>query len=407
MANTSIISQYVFVDEYGNSDLDVEKEGPSIYYIFAGIFIAPDNIQNSIDHIKRIQKNHFSGSPIKSSGVGKNDERRIDILREITKIDFTYYAFIINKGKLDKASGLQYKESFYKNLHKHFYRQIAEINTDISIIGDTFGGVDFKDSFLKYIETQSKPNLFSRITVSVATPQEIIQIQLADFIAGTLARIYDPNVKSSQHDTFTQLLKPKKIRHEYWPPIYDEENISHFLNKYENNEYDAVIARNAVNQALEYIRKHENDSDELLAMQAEVLQVFLNLRIDEDSKKSVTADEITEHLSRCGFDAKGKQYFTSRIIGGLRDKHMIIAGNNDGYRLALDTSDIADYLKHDSSIIIPMLSRLQKADEKIKGLTSSNLNISKLDDSKLLSKMVDVFSTSEEHRIMDNNELFK
>ncbi len=54
-----------------------------------------------------------------------------------------------------------------------------------------------------------------------------------------------------------------------------------------------------------------------------------------------------------------------------------------------------------------MLLRLQKADEKIKGLTSGNLNISKLDNSKLLSKMVDVFANNEEHRMTSKSELFK
>ncbi len=351
MSVGSIISQYVFIDEYGNPNLDVEKQGVSEYYIFVGILLAPDKIRESEEQILAIQKKYFSGSPIKSANVGKNDERRIEILQEIIKIDFTYYAFIVNKRRIDKGSGLQYKESFYKSLHKHLYRQIAELNTDISIVVDKYGGDDFKNSFLRYINTQSIPNLFSRISASVASDKEDVHIQVADFIAGSLARIYDPAVQSSQPDTFIQLLKPKKLRHEYWPPIYDEEAIDIFLSKHENNEYDVVIARNAVQQASGYIQKHENDTDQLLAMQAEVLRVFLDLRIDENSKDAVTADELMNHLANCGFDAKGKQYFTSRIIGGLRDKHMIIAGNNDGYRLALDTSDIKDYLKHDRNII--------------------------------------------------------
>ena len=61
------------------------------------------------------------------------------------------------------------------------------------------------------------------------------------------------------------------------------------------------------------------------------------------------------------------------IIGGLRRAGIIISGSQNGYKLALSLKDIDEYLEHDKTIIIPMLSKLRSAQTNVRALIGYNI----------------------------------
>ena len=67
--------------------------------------------------------------------------------------------------------------------------------------------------------------------------------------------------------------------------------------------------------------------------------------------------------------------FRMRVIGKLRDSGVIIASSSKGYKLPSKLSELYDFINHDASIVIPMLSRLKKCRDLVKLGTVNELDL--------------------------------
>ena len=102
-----------FADEYGNNSFDFDSQGS--HFIVASAIISKDKLKESEEMLEKIRVKHFQTGEIKSKKVAGNDGRRIKILNEICQIDFSIYAVIVDKRRLE-GEGFKYKPSFYKFL---------------------------------------------------------------------------------------------------------------------------------------------------------------------------------------------------------------------------------------------------------------------------------------------------
>ena len=174
-----------------------------------------------------IKKNYFSGGIIKSSGIGNNHRRRLALLKDITKLPFNYYAYYVNKSDIDfnMQKGLKYRKTFYKFFHKELYNNITanfKLN-NIFIKADRIGGEDYIKSFKKYIHKNFHNNLFNQplyenqICFDFYNDKDEVIIQLADFIAGTLGKIYDSkHNKNEFSDQFKKLIQKREFKIFTW-----------------------------------------------------------------------------------------------------------------------------------------------------------------------------------------------
>ena len=64
-----------------------------------------------------------------------------------------------------------------------------------------------------------------------------------------------------------------------------------------------------------------------------------------------------------------------RIIGKLRDKGVIIASSQKGYKIPSKQKELYDYINHDAKIVIPMLARLKKCRDLVKLGTANELDL--------------------------------
>ena len=75
---------------------------------------------------------------------------------------------------------------------------------------------------------------------------------------------------------------------------------------------------------------------------------------EETTRRYIYADELIEHLRKCGWTI-GKRSFTEEVIGGLRKENIIIAGSPIGYKLALSLEDVNEYLEQARKSFFPCL----------------------------------------------------
>ena len=85
------------------------------------------------------------------------------------------------------------------------------------------------------------------------------------------------------------------------------------------------------------------------------------------------------------------QAFRTKIIGGLRDKGVIISGSSakKGYKIPSNTNELYDFINHGTSIIIPMLERLKKCRDIIKLGTLNQVDLFEKTEYAALKKYFD------------------
>ncbi len=365
---------YAYVDEYGNNDLEVGKPGGTDFFICVAVLV--DEVQriHTEAGLSAIRSNLGLGAELKSSKVGSNDDRRAKVVDELSRLDFSYYAVAVDKARVLRDSGLRYKPSFYKYINKLLYRRLYQGILNLQVVADEIGGRPFMESFEQYMQREIKPDLWTEVTFRFSRSADESLIQLADFIAGTLARVLDPCLVGSRSKEFHALLKPHEIGVLTWPPRFwnpvPQDDIE--------NEWDNVLALAAVERACQFLAEYEDSDDENRQMQVVTLNHLLYQSSFTEKKRAIVAGKLIEHLVRQGFQEPSGPAFSSKVIGSLRDAGIVLSGGSDGYRLASCYADIRRYLDHGVSVIEPMILRIQKAREQVKLATNNSLDI--LDD---------------------------
>lgn len=385
-----------YVDESGTNELNSSKRNVSNLFICVAIVVDDKGLDESKNGMIEISNHLCSGAEIRSSRIGSDHKRRIKFLYGIKNLPFGYYALVINKDRIVKDSGLQYKKSFYKYINHMLYQHLVKSSMNIKIFADEVGSHDFMDSFKDYFEKKNKPSLFPeyKFQHSFVKSKETPLVQLADFIAGTLTYCFDGDKKDSEFSPkFREILRPKEIDIKCWP--LEITTVPKYIPQDEYNP-DSILKVTCMNRAFNFIKQNEHSEQEKLRMQAAILSRLLFARRFEDrGNQAIYSDELIRRLEGDGFDMPSKQAFSSTIIGKIREAGIIIAGTNDGYRLAISTEDIRDYLKHDKSIIEPMVNRLLEARRSVKIDTANSFDILDTPEYACLRKIAEAFKDYE------------
>lgn len=348
-----------FIDESGNTDLDTSKTDVSKYFIICAVIVDEDKFDILSENVENIRKKYFQTGEIKSSKVRDRDghARRIKILESIIKLDFNFYAVAVEKDALKRDSGFQYKRSFLKFINGLLYKQLFENYPSIKVYADEHGGSDFKDSFKKYINVNHKPDLFWESELFLVSSHKNILVQLADFLAGTLAKVYEGKKNPALNEAYIDLLKKKALDVKEWPTKYQ----AYFTPDRTSKEYDRFIHTHALSKAEIFIEKNNGHNDDETRLQVCVLNYLVFQSRLSAGAEYTSTKKLILHLNSCGFTDVSEQAIRSNIISKLRDQDVIIASCNKGYKIPKCYEDLFDFVERVNSLVLPLLERLNKA----------------------------------------------
>lgn len=120
---------------------------------------------------------------------------------------------------------------------------------------------------------------------------------------------------------------------------------------------------------------HINDEDDETQAQVIVLKYLLFRFMNNDTRRYIYTKELLEQLSHTSMSSLSTASFRMRIIGKLRDKGVIIASSTKGYKIPSKRSELYNFINHDASIVIPMLSRLKKCRDIVKLATANEIDL--------------------------------
>lgn len=363
-----------FADEFGNNSFDFSKEGVSTHFIIASVIINANEIDTVNTELEKIRKRFFQTGEMKSNNIGKNHKRRETLLQEITKLNFSIYAVVVDKNKL-YGEGFKYKQSFYKYLNGILYKELYRTFPELELKVDEHGRNDFMRSFKKYVEDNHIRTLFAGSDFNIARSQSELGIQLADIIAGTLGYIFDETKKGEHSATLLNLLNDKIISISLFPKIYE---VTQFEEKdiYAQSEYDENIAKLSLQRIFDFLDTVRVDSQNKIDS-INFLKLLIRYHESIHPKKYTTATEFKRHLNVIREQNISDESFTN-LIGKLRDKGILIASSRNGYKIPTTVAEIQGYIRHGNNIVLPLLRRIEECRKAIKLATNNSLDI--LDD---------------------------
>lgn len=373
---------YAFTDEYGAFGYDLDNPSVSTHFIITAVIVKDSDLEAYETGAEAIRKKYFQTGEIKSSKLGADKHhRRMLILNEIAALPMHFLTICIDKrGCMENmnSKGLQYKGSFYKFMNNIVHRELRQAYSKLTIVADEVGTNDYMKSFCQYVDRhQDQANLLGEANFQFSKSNHDVRIQIADFISGTLARVYDEHKKSEHAGEYLNVLKQNTIRIGMYPMSYKNYDIS---NSPLAEDYDEDIAQLCFSRAVTFIENNQQSDDPVVEAQIVVLKYLLFRFMNNDTRGYIYTGELIEHIRHTSLGEIKEQSFRTKIIGKLRDKGVIIASSTKGYKIPSKTSELRDFINHDAKIVFPMLSRLKKCRDLVKLSTVNKLDL--LDDTE-------------------------
>lgn len=100
-----------------------------------------------------IRNKFFSKSEMKSSNIGSDDRRRTVILTDVLQLKFRAVLFIANKEDFYSSALTNYKQTFYKYMHKLLYETLYRVYPKLKIYADQLGDDEFRNGFKNMLKT--------------------------------------------------------------------------------------------------------------------------------------------------------------------------------------------------------------------------------------------------------------
>lgn len=166
---------------------------------------------------------------------------------------------------------------------------------------------------------------------------------------------------------FTNLTLDSAFQKFYTVPDYQREYV------WKEEQVEQLLAD--ITEAFRANRSNNDNNDPEVKAQVIVLQYLLFRFMNNDTRGYIYTYELKDQLANTELRNMKDQAFRMRIIGKLRDKGVIIASSQKGYKIPSKQAELYDFINHDAKIVIPMLARLKKCRDLVKLGTANELDL--------------------------------
>ncbi|SHM82868.1 DUF3800 domain-containing protein [Polaribacter sp. KT 15] len=361
----------IFIDEFGNSHLDLSKKGTFSHFVYASVIIPESEVDNARILRKEICKKFRLGNDIKSKNIGdkKYFQKRLDILNYlIENLDFSIDVLVIDKDKLDKdEGGLRFKKTFYKYFQKVLIRKYNQVYSSYNIYLDKLGSDDFRTELVNFIDNNgTQRDLFNPDRTFELSDDKTDEklVQLADIIAGSLGRLFCLSHYNPESSKIYEILHTR-MSVSYYPYL----KISNKEIK-KTKTLSKEISQLNLESLKNYLESSKKSEDALKRRLLEYL--YTNSKID--SERLVPSYELINFLKN--FSKTITEDKLRLLIRDLRYEGLFIISHSGkpGYKLASNYSDIEQHFSHFMKYIIPMLNKIKILNQNISQLSFNKIN---------------------------------
>lgn len=296
-------------------------------------------------------------------------------MQQLIELPFHAVALIVRKARINPDSGLGYKTSFYKFLQRKLLELVLQPCVSTRVVFDSFGTGDFSQSLQKYLRHCLQPDLFVTRTVEIAKSQDEVMIQVADFIARSLARVADPGKKTPSASEIRAILEPRLSVHS-WPTSALPAHVVQPMNL-EDTAADALVERYCIGVAQAYLEGDQGakPGDEMELAKETVVEELLFHAIFGPPGVFIPTSDLVSRINITSLQEATLEQLRRQVIAPLRDSGLIISSSPNGYRIPTSVAELLPFVEHANTIVVPMLNRLAKAREQIRSATMGTVDV--------------------------------
>lgn len=372
---------HIFIDESGNSSLNLDKKGTFSHFIYTAVVISENNIYEARKLQEKISKLFFQGQHIKGSNIGNDEkglEKRINIANELSTLTHFVKIMVVDKRSLE-GDGFNYRKSFYKFFQRIFANSIISNFDSYEICIDKFGHPEFQNELISYMDRNGiASDLFDSNRNFRILDDKIEEplIQFADFYSNSIFSYYCDSHYNPNSEKIQEILA-SRLQVDFFPYSHK----SYMGAKYfSDSNFNKEIYDISISNAEQYIEANPKEE-----IKYEILKYLLKIAQINPNKLSSTK-ELLQLLRN--YNHEISQWSLRKEIGELRDKGVLIISplGKYGYKLPCNEKEIREFFDRLSSSIIPMIQRLSFFNDKLSILSTGNYNIlSNVEYSTLLS----------------------
>ncbi|MFL6556236.1 MAG: DUF3800 domain-containing protein, partial [Bacillus sp. (in: firmicutes)] len=269
--------QFAFIEEAGDYSFDFENNDVSTHFIIVAILAKESNKEWLEQEVEQIRQKYFQTEEMQSDRID-NPHLRIQLLNELKDLPFNIYAYVVDKRKIREDSGITFEKTFIKYMNRLIYDDLNQTIEQLDLVLVEQGKKEFMTEFKTYITEKSIPDLFNYTTFGFNQNTSAILLQLANIIAGTIAKGYDQTQLSEHYPLFNKIIKKKTIAINLWPQNY--KNYLHdYISRNQDSLFDEVIFKQSVNLTLQYLEKNKKSEEPDEKIRIDLLKFLLfNLR---------------------------------------------------------------------------------------------------------------------------------
>lgn len=363
-----------FIDECGAFGFDFSTKGNSRYYIVCAVCVPNSKIPELESAVEQVRIRNFGSiTEMKSSAVGTDYKRRNKIIAELLPLEFRLIALVADKQSFLSGTPLAtYKKSFIKFLHQRLYEALYHVYPKLKIVEDATGNSDFQAGFKKYVAAhRPAQNLFGEYDFDYVDSKSSVLVQLADIMGGTISKAFvDPNSPN-----YLEMLGKKIMLLDRFP----NSTTPYFgTTAPESRQFNQDIYDLSIKCARDFISNNDDNDETEKRLQVAFLRYLLFQLNNVDATKFVQSRQLASVLSEYAGEKIRPNYVYRRIVAQLRDAGVLIASCSQGYKIPISADDIMAYLNQTSTVVAPMLARMDICRNLILQKTDNKLDI--LDD---------------------------
>ncbi len=369
---------YIFCDEFGTSTLKKNDNKNITKFVYCSIVIKESQIDKARQIRDEISNKFLFGQKIKSSSKRlANNNIRIQCLEYLySNLKFINHFLIVDKEKLDQdKGGLRFKETFYKYFQKILIGELMHSFSEFEIYFHHTISENYGNEVRDYLERQIKNNIFERYHFSDDYTEPLIQF--ADLLAGSIGKCFNNDYQIELNYQIFNLIKPSIYSLRFFPEEQKVDSKPIFSESTVDEEISKIVRTDA-------LEEYHNNKDEIIKTILEQLLFYQKVA----PIIYLQTYEIINYLKH--YYNKDISTETLRLlIRDLRFNGIIIvsANSKSGYKLAVNKADIYHYFNHYSKYILPMLKKVQIANDIFLQKTVGDFNPIK--DFEELVKLID------------------
>ena len=205
----------VFIDESGDTGLEIKKGATKYFGIFMVVFEDNDEALACDRRIELSRRELGLTADFEFHFYENSNRIRENFLKAVLPYQFFYYGIVINKEKLF-GDGFNNKESFYKYASSLLFENAKEKLENAIVTIDESGRKLFKYQLASYLKRKlNVKNNYRHIKkVKMQNSKNNNLLQLADMIAGAVNRSFN---KKKDNEKFRDIIKPREIYVQIWP----------------------------------------------------------------------------------------------------------------------------------------------------------------------------------------------